>query len=780
MYILGTLLVVAAFTAALTSTISYVVLTRGHWGARVFGRGGVLLATPLTFSAAGLLVYLFVSGQYGFDYVYNYSSRDLELRYKFAAIWAGQQGSFLVWSLPGLLIAPFLIRRTREFEPYVLAPLMLVQTCLLLFVLVRNPFSPLIVEGRWVVPPDGKGLNELLHNPWMVIHPPVLFIGYGLMALPFAYAIAGLWRRDYDGWARRALPWTIAAWAVLGTALTLGGYWAYETLGWGGYWGWDPVENSSLVPWLFSTALIHGLLLQRTHGGLRRTNMAMALATYGFVFYASFMTRSGVLSNFSVHSFTEEGLGYFLVAGGSLLLAIGFWLLLRRWRDIPRSSLSERFLSRDSFFILAMLALVLIALVVNFGTSMPLLSAIPGVKDWLRNIFRAWFDPGFAPSDGRFSLRPDFYKQTTPPLGLVVVILMTIAPLLGWRGADGGKLLRSLRWPAVGAVVATAIAMLLGVRDLLSLLYVGLAVFALGANLLMIIRTVRGGWLRIGGYLTHVGVALLLVGFVASSAYATPEQRLVIPQGQTQTAYGHQFTFKGYEVRKNAQGVEKGYLLVEVERDGKSWLAEPLLYFNDRMGAEMKTPAIKNYLLEDLYITPQQYIPPDDPNIQVLSVGEQGTIGPYTVTFVNFDLAEAHTTPEETRATVGAILQVTYQGITTTLTPQMTLIAEQEPQMKPAELPGGHSIILSNFDPRSRQVMLAVEGLNLPVDPAKADIFISVKPGIGLVWLGMFVVVLGGALAIIRRVGEGRQVRRRAQVPAPGGAGRPLPGRAAR
>ena len=171
-------------------------------------------------------------------------------------------------------------------------------------------------------PPDGKGLNELLHNPWMVIHPPILFVGYALLAVPFAFALAGLWRRDYDGWARQALPWTLAGWSFLGLALLLGGYWAYETLGWGGYWGWDPVENSALVPWLTATALLHALLVQRTSGGFRRASFALAILTYLLVFYATFLTRTGVLSSFSVHSFVEEGLKWimtsFLAGAGDL------------------------------------------------------------------------------------------------------------------------------------------------------------------------------------------------------------------------------------------------------------------------------------------------------------------------------------------------------------------------------------------------------------------------------------------------------------------------------
>ncbi len=186
----------------------------------------------------------------------------------------------MVWALGGLVFAPFLMRRTRQFEPYVLSLLMLLQALLLVFMLIRNPFAPTMLDGVAGAPPDGRGLNPQLHNVWMVIHPPTLFTGYGLLGVPFCMALAGLWRRDYDGWARQAMPWAIAGWSVLGLALTMGGYWAYESLGWGGYWGWDPVENSSLVPWLIGGALIHGLLVQRTHGGLRRANFALAILTY--------------------------------------------------------------------------------------------------------------------------------------------------------------------------------------------------------------------------------------------------------------------------------------------------------------------------------------------------------------------------------------------------------------------------------------------------------------------------------------------------------------------
>src|SRR5262245_42926586 len=437
MYLLGTILIISGIAAAALASVSYALVPRGNTAALAYGRFGTHAALGTVLLVVALIIYLFVTRRYDIKYVYDYSSADLEFRFRVAAMWAGQPGSFVLWALWGLLAAQLLIRRTRHAEPYVLSIFMLIQAALLFFMLIRNPFAPYTdpTTGAAAVPPDGKGLNELLHNPWMVIHPPILFVGYALLAVPFAFALAGLWRRDYDGWVRQALPWTLAGWSFLGLALLLGGYWAYETLGWGGYWGWDPVENSALVPWLTTTALLHSMIAQRTHGGLRRGTFLLAIITYILVFYATFLTRSGVLSSFSVHSFVEEGLKYVMTSALALCAVGGLAFLVWRWRDIPARPLSEKLLSRDSFFVLMILGLLVIATVVAVGTSMPVISAIPGVGHTLQQVFGTAFeldrgnalDPN-APmfTDGRFGLVASFYGATVPPLGLVLLTLVII------------------------------------------------------------------------------------------------------------------------------------------------------------------------------------------------------------------------------------------------------------------------------------------------------------------------------------------------------------------
>lgn len=755
MFVFGTTLIVCAIVAAVASSLSYMVVTTGRPGWLRWGRLGAGTALFFAVSSAVLLQVLFVTQRYDIKYVFDYSSRDLELNYRIAAMWAGQPGSLLVWALGGLIFAPFLMRRTRQFEPYVLAPLMLLQAVLIVFMLVRNPFvATEVAAGMPFPPPDGRGLNPQLHNVWMVIHPPTLFIAYGLLGVPFCLAVAGLWRRDYDNWARLALPWTLAGWTTLGLALTMGGYWAYESLGWGGYWGWDPVENSSLVPWLTGGALMHGLLVQRTHGGLRRANFFLAIVTYAFVFYASFLTRSGVLANFSVHSFVEEGLKLLMLVALIALLVVGGGLLALRWRDIPRKALSEALLSRDTTFVLLMLTFVTIGVVVAFGTSMPWITSIQGLSYNLEQFFGRAFDidngsrlGGQPFTDGRFSLLPDFFTRTTTPLALILAVLMSFGPLLGWRDTNPRKLLLSLRWPFVAAVLVTSVGIVLGVQDGMSIAFLAVATFAAGANVLMIIRTVRSGWLRIGGYLSHVGMALMLLGFVGSYVYASPEEKLVIEQGKSASVFGHSFTFWGYDEKPDGKHV----LRLEVNQGtDQMFVASPDVYYNERMQTNVRTPAIKRYLWQDLYISPEQYLPESNPNVADAAPGVQNEIGPYSLRFDKFEVDDRIKT-EDQFALIGATVTITHENTVQVVTPQLRVAPGQAWVELPVELPDGKQLVLENFNPGEALARLRVDGLNLPILPARAVFTVGMKPAIALVWLGALLMAVGGGLAVVRR-----------------------------
>ncbi|NTV62118.1 MAG: cytochrome c biogenesis protein CcsA [Oscillochloris sp.] len=773
MYPLGTFLIVASAALALLAAGSYGLVLRGRRLALLYARFGVIASLGTLLMAWTLLITLFVAHRFDIEYVNSYSSRDLEFFFTVAASWAGQPGSFLIWTVFGAIAAALLVHRTKHFEPYLQIVLMLVQVGLLVFVLILNPFKPLLdaSTGLPTTPADGQGLNGLLHNFWMIIHPPILFIGYALATVPFAFAISALIRRDYDTWVTHALPWALAAWAALGMALLLGGYWAYETLGWGGYWGWDPVENSSLVPWLTLTALLHGMVLQRSQGALRKTNLFLALMTYVLVFYATFLTRSGVYANFSVHSFVAEGIYNTLVGFLLLLLVVAVGVLAWRWRDIPSRHLSDKFFSRDSFFVLGMIALVVTALVVGIGTSMPVISAIPGVghtlQGWMGGAFEVddgtMMNPEAQPfTDGRFSLAPSFYKRTVPPLGAVIVVLMIVGPLLGWRDSNVRHLLRSLRWPAVAAVLAAIVAMFINVRDWVSLAYVAGGIFAIGTNLMMLIRTLRGGWMRIGGYLAHLGFSLTLIGMVGSSAYATPEQRLVLAPGETAKIYGYDFTFNGYKLDDQQRGVLD---LTVADGKGATYSARPFLYYNERMGSTMQTPSIHSMLYQDVYISPVGYDPEQNPAKPILGVNQSTTMGPYQLTFLEFKLdTTAMASSDGGPIKVAARVKVVYNGQESEVEPVIQVVSdpttsEQKLEYIPATLPGGQTLNLVEVDPTNKMVLLEGKGGeldNLPVVPAKSVIAVSIKPLVILVWIGVTVGVIGGLIAIMRRYLEGR------------------------
>jgi cytochrome c-type biogenesis protein CcmF len=603
---------------------------------------------------------------------------------------------------------------------------LLVQAFLLVLTLQESPFALGPEQAT-----EGAGLNPLLQNPWMVIHPPVLFLGYAALTIPFAYAIAALWRRDYEGWIAWAWPWTLFAWGALGVGIALGGYWAYETLGWGGYWGWDPVENSSLVPWLTGAALVHGLITQRNRGTLVRWNLFLAPLTFLAVLYASFLTRSGVLGDASVHAFAESSLGPFLAGGVLLCAVLSGWLYLRRFREMPGRDIYQSILSLDFAFLAMVLILLASATVVLVGTSTP--------------VFSQLFGPGT-------TVAASFYTITNAPIGLVLILVMILPPALLWGRFDRDRTLRALCWPALAAVVVTAIALAIGARNPLSLVYIFLAAFAVGSNVVMVARMLQTNVLRIGGYLAHVGVGLMVVGIIGSSVYS-PQQELRLTEGGSGEAFGYQFTFQGFQ----PTAVDRGNLIFNVVKGRESFLAEPRLQAAEQ--GLVRTPYIRKYWLEDLYIAPGEYIPGEaGPGSFDLGKGEVYAVAGYTIRFVRFDLAQ-HT--ETGPTSVGSVLEVTpTQGAMVVLTPTLALAPGQQQEF-PAQIPNTPaSIALQAIDATNGRVALVItglEGVPAPI-PAEVTIEVSRKPAINLLWLGIVVLAAGTIIALLRRRREAQRL----------------------
>nr|MBA3555716.1 heme lyase CcmF/NrfE family subunit [Gemmatimonadales bacterium] len=451
------------------------------------------------------------SHDFNIEYVAAYTSRNLPDGYIFSAFWAGQKGSLLFWAVVlslfaavAQLITP---RRYAPLMPYVAGVTSAVAAffvCTMLF--AANPF-----ERLPFTPADGRGLNPQLQNPGMMIHPPMLYLGYISITIPFAFAVAALLTRGLDtGWIHAIRNWTLVSWLFLSIGITLGMWWAYVELGWGGYWAWDPVENASLLPWLTMTAFLHSVMIQEKRGMLKRWNLGLIIGTFLLSIFGTFITRSGVIA--SVHSFTQSNVGYFFL--GFLVVAgiLSFTLLYTRWPLLKADVQLESVLSREAAFLFNNLLLVGIAFSVLWGTLFPILSELV--------------------RGSKITVGPPFFNRVNVPLGLLLLGLTGIGPLIAWRKASAANLKRQFIAPVTTGLVTLAVLLAAGVREFHALVALALAGFVAGTVAQEFYRGVRArvrmhgesvplafGRLvgrnrrRYGGYLVHVGVLIYFVAF---------------------------------------------------------------------------------------------------------------------------------------------------------------------------------------------------------------------------------------------------------------------------
>ncbi|HSM12942.1 MAG TPA: cytochrome c biogenesis protein CcsA [Thermoanaerobaculia bacterium] len=738
LYLPGALTLWCAVAFAIAALWGYVDLARGDESARPFARRAYLFFALSIVAAAGVLLLSLARRDFRIDYVFQYSGLDLPWSYQLAAFWAGQKGSFLIWLLFGALIGLPLRRACGRMEAPVVSIYLLAQLGLL-FILVReNPF--LMLDQA---PIDGQGLNPLLQDDWMVIHPPIMFVGYALAAVPFAFAMAALYRRDTSDWATRAFPWALAGFLVLGTAILLGGYWAYATLGWGGYWGWDPVENASLIPWLFGTALVHGLYLEKTRGRFRRSNLVLASLVFLSVLYGTFLTRSGVLADFSVHSFVDLGISGWLIALMAFFGGMAAILLGMRLKDVETAPNEDPPLSRGTFLVLATITILVCAIVVTLGTSAPILTS-------------------FMESPGQVG--PSFYNTVNLPIAMLIALLLSFVPFTTWGAGQGAREMLRRAAPGLGiAFVAAAAGVGLGVHQPLHVIFLFLAVAASATNLQRVIELARNRQMaRAGGYLAHVGVGIILVGILGSSAY-DESVKVTLVQGEQVDAGDVRMTFVRFLPR---EGKLRERAEVAVTRsDGSTWNAYPQIFVNDRTRQLMVHPAIRSGPLSDLYLSPLEYDPGRGPGDRIrvrLRKGERERIGSAEIRFDGFDLDRAGNALAQMAAgetvEIGAHLAVLRDGATEEVTPVYRFRQSGQVEFPPVALPGGGMVAVGGIDATSGAVELIFEGLaGQTGTPARLSLDVTYKPLVQFVWWGIYVVLAGGILALVGRV---RQVRR--------------------
>lgn len=498
-------------------------------------------------SIAGVVVTLFImifNHHFEYYYVWSHSSSDLQMKYVLSCFWEGQEGSFLLWSFWHTVLGLIIIWRSGKWEAPVMSVVSFMQVFLLSFILGiyisdtlhigSSPFlllkdkltgDPVFLFDDYMrFIPDGRGLNALLQNYWMVIHPPVLFLGFASITIPFAFAIAGLWKKDFTGWVKPAIPFALFSGMVLGTGILMGGAWAYEALSFGGFWAWDPVENASLIPWLVMVAALHNLVVTKATGHALKSSFVMVFLSFFFVIYASFLTRSGILGSTSVHAFVEEGLTNHLLVFLFTFTIIAKVLLIRNWKHIPTKEKEESLSSREFWMFVGSLILLFAGLHVIFFTSIPVFNTLIG---HFNNIFGTNMRNDMGKPDDEIH----FYTGVQIWVGVLVSLLSGFAQYLKYKSTDTRLFFRNILSSIIFALIATVISSILldklwhitadrGIFHLVTsysiLFFTGW--FSIIANMGYLFKVLKGKIKIGGGSISHFGFGVLLLGILISNA----------------------------------------------------------------------------------------------------------------------------------------------------------------------------------------------------------------------------------------------------------------------
>lgn len=559
--------------------------------------------------AFGSLVYLLAADDFSISHVAETSNRDLAIFYKIAAVWGGHDGSMLVWVFVTAVFCGIVVyqnrSRHRDMMPYVVAVLMVdLSFFLILNLFFSNPFQHLVAafpDGSLQPfhPADGQGLNPLLQHWAMVIHPPIQYMGLIGFVVPFAFAIASLLSgRSGTAWIRTMRRWTLLTWIFLGAGLMLGSMWAYVVLGWGGYWGWDPVENSSLMPWLVGTAFLHSIIVQERKGMLKKWNIVLITLVYLLGIFSTFLTRSGVVS--SVHAFADSNLGKFFLFYMAGVLLAALYLVVKRRSSLRSERRMYSLLSRESAFLFNNLILVAACIAVFCGTMLPVFS------EWILGT--------------KMSVGPPFYNKISVPIGFMLLLLTGAGPLFAWRKTSVKSLEKSLFWPVLFSIIVCTALVAGGMRHAGAVLCLTLCSFVLvaifeeffrgalirskkkGENPLAAVVNLAGAnKRRYGGYIVHLSLALMFIGFAGNPFYRETTRRL--STGQEFQMGDYSLKVAGYRTGQTPNyDYERVVLDVYKDNEAVDTLKPERRIFKTGSRQLTSTVALHSTLREDLYV----------------------------------------------------------------------------------------------------------------------------------------------------------------------------------
>jgi cytochrome c-type biogenesis protein CcmF len=739
MLLFGTFAIYLSLFAGLLSILGYLQAANGNKKKLSIGRIGLYVSAFGIFLASAVLMANILQHNFENAYVWSYSSRDLSTALLMSTFWAGQEGSFLFWTFCSALLSLFLLSytRKRKLEAHVLPIFLAIQSFLVILLIAKSPFKSIYAQfpGELTpgqLPNDGRGLNPLLQNFWMVIHPPILFIGFAASAVPFSFAIAALWRKDYTSWLTNTFPWVLFSGLSLGAGLMLGAYWAYGVLGWGGYWGWDPVENSSLIPWLLSMALLHTMLAQARTGNLVRTNFIFAILQFVLVVYSTFLTRSGILGDSSVHSFTDPGTivyGLLLVfLFGFILLGFGF-LFVRR-AELKAIAKPMHWMTREFALSLGSFVLLASATIVFFGTSLPIVSTT--------------------------QVDPSFYNKMHIPIAILMTLLIGYSLLVRWDFEDGKDLIRKAWKTFLASLLVTIVIAYFSSWEISYVLFIFASSFAFFVNIEQIYLIIRGDIRMMGGKIAHIGMAVFLIGAIVSGLF-NQKQTAMLELGTAQNVLGYSVTYTG----KNIVGKNKTAYSVSVQKDGIAVVLLPTMIKSENEGL-MRNPDIESFLTHDFYISPsgieEQKIDQEG-NITLLKE-ESVTIGSAAVKFAAFDMGGHNTQEANGGMKIGVKLELVSGDEKETVIPYVVYEGQQPKYFgAQSKLLGGEIELVAmsiggmGDGKPAIQIRLKKAGGEMPPLTNKEVLIVeaSVKPFISLVWVGTALVMIGFFISILRR-----------------------------
>lgn len=620
---LGHFAVLLSFVAAIAACISFFVAVKKDndpsWrrlGRLMFGIHGLGII-----SIFGILIFLIVNHHFEYEYVWHHSAKDLPFRYVFSCFWEGQEGSFWLWAFWHFVLGVIIIRTAKIWESPVMAIISLVQVFLASMLLGiyffgykigSNPFLllkesmpdiPIFSMNPDYIPEDGNGLNPLLQNYWMTIHPPTLFLGFASTVVPFAFAITALWKKQYKEFVKPVFPWVLFSAMILGTGIMMGAAWAYEALSFGGFWAWDPVENASLVPWITMIAALHTLLAYKNTGHASKATFLLFIISFFLILYSTFLTRSGILGDTSVHSFTDLGMSGQLVLFMLALSVPAFLLLFVRWKNIPAPAKEETAYSREFWLFIGALVLTISAFQIIFSTSIPVINKL--------------FHLNMAPPVDAVG----HYNKWQLPVAVLVGFLAAIVQYFRYKALDKGNFFKTLLLSVLISLAGTVIICFgLEINQPHFILLVFASVFAIIANINYIFKTLKGQIKISGGSVAHIGFGLMLLGVLLSNG-----KREVISINQSGMSFGEGFDARSnYEnvlltkgIPINMSGYEITYLYDSVAHPNiyfkvnyKKYNAAgdlkenfnlfPNVQINKKMG-DVANPDTRHYLTKDIY-----------------------------------------------------------------------------------------------------------------------------------------------------------------------------------